>query len=308
MRSSFLQAIKKRSINIIRTRSFIIALFTTNLPTPAGNTNDKPTKSFLNRRKCKGWQKSLHLLDMPPTKFPLGNTGHVYSCFVVDDDEVDRLSALSFCRRYPFLKVTGAYASALAALEAARIHPPDVLLLDIDMEDISGLELRERLLAVPACIFITAYPDYAVESFDKAALDFLVKPISADRFALAMERLESYLILRDKAALLDYTLGGDAFFIKEGHSQVKILLHEILYLEALKDYTGIVTATKKYCVLSTLTGLLEQKAFSMFARIHRSYAVQKNYITKITTKEVFVKDIALPLGGIYKASLNFINS
>ncbi|MCC6287988.1 MAG: response regulator transcription factor [Chitinophagaceae bacterium] len=245
---------------------------------------------------------------MPPTKFPPGTTENIYSCFVVDDEEIDRLSTLSFCRRYPFLQVTGVYASGLAALEAARIHPPDVLLLDIDMEDISGLELRERLLTVPACIFITAYPDYAVESFEKAALDFLVKPISADRFAQTMERLAQYLVLHYKARLLDYTLGGDAVFIKEGHHQVKILLHEILYLEALKDYTGIVTATKKYCVLSTLTGLLEQEVFSMFVRIHRSYAVQKNYITKITPKEIFVNDIVLPVGGVYKASLNFIHS
>lgn len=230
----------------------------------------------------------------------------LYNCFIVDDDEVDRLNTLSFCRRYSFLRVTGIYASGMAALDAARLGVPDVLLLDIDMEDISGLELREQLLAVPACIFITAYPDYAVESFEKAALDFLVKPLSASRFAITMERLEQYLILHNKATLLDYTLGGDAFFIKEGRSQVKILLHEILYLEALKDYTGIVTATRKYCVLSTLTGLLEQKAFAMFVRIHRSYAVPKNYISRITEKEVFVNNIALPLGGIYKESLNFL--
>ena len=145
-----------------------------------------------------------------------------------------------------------------------------------------------------------------MESFEKAALDFLVKPLSASRFDTAMQRLEQYLLIHHKARLLDYTLGGDAVFIKEGHTQVKILLHEILYLEALKDYTGIITATRKYCVLSTLTGLLEQKTFAKFVRIHRSYAVPKNYITKITAKEVFINDIALPLGGIYKESLNFL--
>ncbi|MBS1750896.1 MAG: response regulator transcription factor [Bacteroidetes bacterium] len=245
---------------------------------------------------------------MLPNHLPSVNSKSVFNCFIVDDDEVDRLSTIAFCRRYPFLQVTGVFETGLTALEAAYLHPPDVLFLDIDMEDITGLELRERLLNIPVCIFITAYPDYAIESFEKAALDFLIKPLSANRFAITMERLEQYLVLYNKARLLDYTLGGDAVFIKEGHSQVKILLHEILYLEALKDYSGIVTASKKYCILSTLTGLLEQKAFTSFVRIHRSYAVQKNYITKITAKEVFIKDIALPLGGIYKESLNFINS
>jgi len=243
---------------------------------------------------------------MPPTDLQPANARRIYSCFIVDDDEIDRLSTLSFCQHYPFLQVSGVFASGQEALDAARLQPPDVLLLDIDMGDISGLALREQLQNVTACIFITAYPDYAVQGFEQAALDFLVKPVAANRFALTMERLEQYLLLRHKALLLDYTLGGNAIFIKEGHTQVKILLHEILYLEALRDYTGIVTSARKYCILSTLTGLLELKAFAKFVRIHRSYAVQKNYITKITPREVFVNDVPLPIGGIYKGSLNFL--
>jgi DNA-binding LytR/AlgR family response regulator len=243
---------------------------------------------------------------MLPTQLHQGLSRQLYSCFVVDDDEIDRLNTLAFCRRFPFLEVKGVFASGTAALEAARVQLPDVLFLDIDMEDISGLQLREQLLSVSACIFITSYPDYALESFEKAALDFLVKPISAPRFEFAMERLQQFLLLQHKARLLDHTLGGDAVFIKEGHDQVKILLHEILYLEALKDYTGIVTIAKKYCVLSTLTALLEQKAFAGFLRIHRSYAVQRNFISKVSSKEVFINDIALPVGGSYKQSLQFL--
>lgn len=229
-----------------------------------------------------------------------------YSCFIVDDDEIDRLTTQSFIRRYPFLHIAGVFSAAAEALEAAVKMPPDVLFLDIDMEGMSGLELRERLEHIPACIFITSYPDYAVESFEKAALDFLVKPLKADRFAKAMERLQQYLSVQHKAALLDHTLGADTVFIKDGHEQVKIALHEIVYLEALKDYTGIVTAHKKYCVLSTLGGLLEQQAFKMFVRIHRSYAVQKNFVERVTAREVIVNSIALPLGRSYKDALDFL--
>jgi two-component system, LytTR family, response regulator len=231
-----------------------------------------------------------------------------YSCFIVDDDEIDRLTTQSFCKRYPFLQVTGVFGDPVAALEAATRTPPDILLLDIDMESMNGLELRSRLEHIPACIFITSYPDYAVESFEHAALDFLVKPLRAGRFMKAMERLEQYLSVRHKASLLDHTLGADTVFIKDGHDQVKISMHEIVYLEALKDYTGIITAGKKYCVLSTLGSLLEQKAFRMFVRIHRSYAVQQHFIDKITAKEVFVNSIALPVGRTYKESLDFLKT
>ena len=179
-------------------------------------------------------------------------------------------------------------------------------MLDIDMPGMSGLELRQQLIDIPACIFVTSYPDYAVESFGLSALDFLVKPLKADRFELTMRRLQDYLLIRQKAELLDFTLGSDSLFIKDGHDHIKIQLHEVLYLEALKDYTSIVTAKKKYCVLSSLGNLLKEKSFQAFVRIHRSYAVQKHFIKKITAKEVMVYDILLPIGRSYKESVELI--
>jgi DNA-binding LytR/AlgR family response regulator len=222
----------------------------------------------------------------------------------VDDEEVDRLTVMHFVKQYPFLQLLGSFENTAAALQFAKAAPPDVLFLDIDMPGINGLELRKELGAVPACIFITSYPDYAVESFELEALDFIVKPLKAERFAKTMVRLQTYLDIRHKATLLDYSLGGDTLFIKDGHEHVKLQLHDILYLEALRDYTSIVTSTKKYCVLSTLGNLLQQKAFQMFIRIHRSYAVQKHFINKITPKEVFINDIILPVGRSYKDALD----
>lgn len=222
------------------------------------------------------------------------------SCIIVDDDEVDRLTTLSFVRKYPFLKIDGVYASAEAAIEGLKVLQPEVLFLDIDMPGISGLTLREKMMHIPGCIFITAYPDYAVESFEKEALDFLVKPIKIDRFEKAMKRLEDFLALRKKAALLEDALGGDTIFIKEGHEKIKIHLHDVLYLEALKDYTRIVTEARKYCVLSSLGHLLKEKAFQSFVRIHRSYAVQLKYVSRISSALVMVKDYEIPVGRNYK--------
>lgn len=228
----------------------------------------------------------------------------VYTCIIVDDEEVDRLTVLHYAKQYPFLSIIGSFDSAKAALQFAKANPPDVLFLDIDMPGLNGLELRKELAAIPACIFITSYPDYAVESFELEALDFVVKPLKAERFAKTMARLQTYLDIRHKAILLDYSLGGDTLFIKDGHEQIKLQLHDIIYLEALRDYTSIVTPARKYSVLCTLGKLLEQKAFQMFIRIHRSYAVQKHFINKITPKEVFINDIILPVGRSYKEGLS----
>ena len=134
----------------------------------------------------------------------------------------------------------------------------------------------------------------------KRIVDFLVKPLEKERFDKAMNRLKDYLDIRHKAALFECSLGGDSIFIKDGHDQVKIQLHDIVYLEALKDYTRIVTEQKKYCVLSMLGNLLQENAFRKFVRIHRSYAVQKHFIRKLTAKQVFVNDVPLPIGRSYK--------
>ncbi|MGC4232533.1 MAG: LytTR family DNA-binding domain-containing protein [Niabella sp.] len=231
------------------------------------------------------------------------NPGNTYRCIIVDDDEIDRLTVLSFVKKYPFLSVSGVYESAEAALAEIDRSCPQVLFLDVDMDGISGLEMRKELLHADACIFITSYPDYAVESFELAALDFLVKPIKATRFAATMERLQEYMALRQKSALFDHSLNGDILFIKDGHEHVKIKRSDILYLEALKDYTRIVTRQKKYAVYASLGNLLKDSAYASFIRVHRSYAVQKNYIDTIAAQDVIVMDIKIPVGRSYKEAV-----
>lgn len=230
-------------------------------------------------------------------------------CMVVDDDQVDRLLVQAYLETYPFIQVNGVYESPSSALKAAAQKPPDCLFLDVDMPEMSGLQLRAQLMQIPACIFITSYPDYAVDSFEMAALDFLVKPFTAKRFDKTITRLREYMMLRRRADLLTHTLGADTIFIKDGHNQVKLPLHEVLYLEALNNYTSIVTSNRKYTVLSPISGLLKEKSFGSFIRIHRSYAVQKNFISKISADEVqMANNILLPVGRTYKQSLHNIRN
>jgi two-component system LytT family response regulator len=225
------------------------------------------------------------------------------TCMVVDDDRIDCLTILAYLRRYPFLECIGDFAAAAPALAAAAVLQPDVLFLDIDMPETTGLQLREQLIRIPVCVFVTAFPDYALEAFELAALDFLVKPIDPDRFAVSMNRLEEYMQLRRRSARLSHTLGADVVFIKDGHDQIRVPLDEILYLEALNNYTGVVTPARKYTVLTPISMLLKEDPFSRFVRIHRSYAVQKNFVTRIGAREVEVQGRTLPVGRTYKDSL-----
>ncbi len=225
---------------------------------------------------------------------------------VVDDDEVDRLTVVAFLENYHFIEITGTSDSADAALMAAQNNPPDVLFLDIDMPGMNGLQLREQLPHIPACIFITSYPEYALEGFELEALDFLVKPFSSERFTKTITRLKEYLSIKEKAALLNHTLGAGTIFIKDGTQQIKLQLNEVIYLEALNNYTSIITPNRKYTVLTTLGGLIKEKPFYNFIRIHRSYAVQKHFIKKVSFGEVQVENIVLPVGRSYKEALNSI--
>jgi two-component system LytT family response regulator len=230
-----------------------------------------------------------------------------FTAIIADDNRLDRLLLESLVRKYSFIELTGVFASAIDAQAFINnVTSPDILFLDIDMPVMSGLDLRDKLPGIPACIFVTSHPEFALESFELAALDYIVKPLKAERFAKTMERLELFLTLHYKAELLDYTLGGDTLFIKDGIKNIKLRLHDIIYLEALKDYTGIVTRQRKFCVSTPLGNLLRENGFQNFVRIHRSYAIQKHYISEVSSKGVKVNDFLLPVGRTYKDELKKI--
>lgn len=228
-----------------------------------------------------------------------------FKCTIIDDDEIDRLTVVSFAKKFPELEILGIFDNAENAIPLLNKETIDILFLDIDMPELSGLEFRKIAAHVPVCIFITAHPEHAVESFQLDTLDFIVKPVKLDRFSQTMVRINDFMELKLKASLFESSIGGDIIYIKEGHEQTKVKLHDILYLEALKDYTKIVTSIKKHCVLSNIGTLLKEGDFSSFIRIHRSYAVQKQYVKKILTNEVQLdNDVIIPIGRSYKDNLN----
>ncbi len=229
-----------------------------------------------------------------------------YKCLIIDDDEIDRLTATSFVKKFPQFNIIGVYENGLDALPVLEKESIDVLFLDIDMPELDGLELRKMAINVPVCIYITSHAEHAVESFQVDTLDFIVKPLKLDRFTATVSRINEYLELKNKAELFEAALGGDVIYIKEGHEQTKIKLHDVFYLEALKDYTKIVTSAKKHCVLTNIGNLLKESHFQSFIRVHRSFAIQKNYIErKLANEVVLTNGIQIPIGRSYKDNLDF---
>ncbi len=230
-----------------------------------------------------------------------------YTCIIIDDDEIDRLTAVSYAKKFPVLDILGVFESAEDAVPFLEKEKIDILFLDIDMPGLNGIEFRKQALDIPVCVFITAHPEHAVESFQIETLDFIVKPLKLDRFTQTINRIEEFMEIKLKASLFEASIGGDTIYIKEGHEQTKVKLHEILYLEALKDYTLVVTDKKRHCVLSSIGNLLKEDHFQSFIRIHRSFAVQKQYVQKINSTEIILNNNAvIPIGRSYKENLNLI--
>jgi two-component system, LytTR family, response regulator len=229
------------------------------------------------------------------------------NCIIIDDDEIDRLTVVSYAKKFPNLNIVGIYESAAEALPLIQNEAIDVLFLDIDMPNLSGMDFRKKTMHIPVCIFITSHPEHAVESFELETLDFIVKPVKLDRFSQTMSRIEEFMEIKLKASLFEASIGGDTVYIKEGHQQTKVKLHDILYLEALKDYTLIVTSQKRHCVLSSIGTLLKESHFQSFIRIHRSFAVQKQFVKKIGAQEIELNNnVLIPIGRSYKDNLSFI--
>jgi two-component system, LytTR family, response regulator len=231
----------------------------------------------------------------------------VFTCIIVDDDEMDRLVVQSYAKRFDTMKIVGVFDSAEKALTFLETNTVDIAFLDIELKKATGIELRKKAQEIPACVFISSHSELAADTFELETIDFIVKPYKFPRFQQAVNRIMEFMEVRHKAELFEASLGGDVVYIKVGNEQVKVKTHDILYLEALKNYTLVVTDKKRYCVLSSIGDLLQEKIFNSFVRVHRSFAVQKLFVQKIGSNDVILNNnVLIPLGRSYKDNLSLI--
>lgn len=228
----------------------------------------------------------------------------VIHCAIIEDDELDRITTESFINQIPFLKLDGSFSSALDAAGFINNGGIHVLLMDIDLPLINGLDFYKLLPSAPLCIFITAHPEFALDGFEAHALDFIVKPLKFERFVQAVQRAKEYLEIKEKAVLYDISFENNRLLIKEGTSIIQLKINEILYLEALGDYTKIITREKRYVTLHSLKNLIENLPENKFLRIHRSFAVAVDKISKVKDNELIINDRKLPVGKTFRRDVN----
>jgi DNA-binding LytR/AlgR family response regulator len=226
---------------------------------------------------------------------------------IVDDVEIDSLAIEALASGYSFLKRVATCQHALEAIELIPILKPDILFADIEMPGTSGLELVRHLSGtVPTPVFVTSHPEFALEGYDIEAFDYLLKPINPERFDRCVSRIRAFYELRSKSFAFDKEHQSDYIIIKQGYDKYKISLHDILFLEAMKDYTRMVTSNGQYLVLGTFASMHDQLPSERFIRIHRSYIVNQHKIESVAGNKVFISSHELPVGKSYKYALQGI--
>lgn len=227
------------------------------------------------------------------------------NCICVDDEPLALEVMESLISRYPVLKLTRKCQNAIEAMEWIKSNPVDVVFSDINMPGITGIDFAKAIdKARPVVVFTTAHQEYAAEAFEIEALDFLLKPISPDRFSKTIKRIEEYFELRQSKTKDNVELEEGHMFVKSDSKLLKIAYSEIQYVEAFADYVKIwIADDKRIVTLQTMknmeTGLPKDK----FIRVHRSFIVAIDKIESVQSNAVNIGKKEIPVGKNYKDGL-----
>ena len=220
------------------------------------------------------------------------------TCAIIDDEPLAADLLASYARKTPFLELSGIYNSAIEAMRVLRTKPVDLIFLDIQMPELSGLEFATILPTQTMVVFTTAFDRYAVESYKVNAVDYLLKPISFDDFLTACDKVQEQLKARQKQD----TYRQDRFvFVKSEYKLQRVLLDDILYIEGLKDYVRIyMRNSEKIISLMSMKRLEEHLPQPEFLRTHRSYIVHMPEVNTIDRFRFVFGDQYIPISENYK--------
>ena len=219
------------------------------------------------------------------------------NCVIIDDEPLARKGLREYISDVEFLNLAGEYDNALKATEMISRGEAQLLFLDIQMPKITGLEFMKTLQKPVPVIFTTAFPQYALDGFDLNALDYLVKPISFDRFLKAALKAKEYYEVRQKndADKTPVAEVGDYFFIKADNKLVKVLFNDILFIEALQNYVVVHTQEKKLITYLTFKSVEEYLPSSQFIKVHKSFIVPATKIDSIEGNDIRIGQHYIPI-------------
>ncbi len=225
------------------------------------------------------------------------------SCIIVDDEPLARSLLKDYVSKVPSLQLVEVCASPVVAMDVIQKQPVDLLFLDIQMPEITGISLLKIMKKKPMVVLTTAYSEYALESYELDVVDYLLKPITFSRFLQAVDKVSSRITSSSTPAEKIVPNASQPFiFVKDGTKLVKVMWADILYIEGLKDYVTIHTRQQKVVSLQRLKSLEEQLPPDQFIRIHNSFIVSLRAIDTIHKNEVHIGTAALPISDSYKKS------
>ena len=226
---------------------------------------------------------------------------------IVDDDDLDRLTVVHEASKYAFMQLVAVCSSGQEAIDCVNRYHPDVVFSDIEMPGTNGVDLVRSLTGkIPVPVFITSHPEFALESYDLQIFDYLLKPLSAERFEKCIHRIQDFFRLRKRAMNVEDNPEDSGYIVvKQGYEKHRLHHSDIVYLESMKDYTKIRTLSgHSLLVLETLSSLLQQLPEGRFIRIHRSYAINQAKVETISSNRVTIQGNDLPIGKSYRSAMN----
>jgi len=230
------------------------------------------------------------------------------SCIIIDDESVAREIIETHVSKIPGITTVGSYSNAIDAFNCLREHTIDLVFLDINMPEISGICFAKSINKNTKIIFTTAYRNYAVEGFELQAVDYLLKPISFDRLLKAVTTyFEIYSDSNQNE--IETTNTTDFMFVRADRKMVKIDFDAIIYIESYSDYLKIHLTNETIITRQTISAIQAKLPSDQFLRIHRSYLIALKNISSFTNEEISINNTALTISRSYKKEvLNVLNS
>lgn len=225
-------------------------------------------------------------------------------CTVIDDEPYALELIKDYIQRTPFLELASCFSNPFKAMDFLNKERVDLIFLDINLPEISGIQLYKSLNFPPLVIFTTAYPEFAAESYEYNAIDYLVKPIKYERFLKAVNKASGLISTSSESTPQEVKpvkkSKDNCIFIKSGSQLVKVFPNDILYIEAAGNYMCFHTLEKKVMSLLNAKEVLELLPRNNFVRIHKSYIISLDHIDAIERHDVIVNGKRIPIGITYR--------
>ncbi len=213
-------------------------------------------------------------------------------CIIVDDEDPARALLKNYVEKIDYLQLEASCESPIEAFNVLNRQSIDLLFLDIQMPEMKGTDFLASLNPKPLVVFTTAYSEYAIDSYELEAVDYLLKPIRFERFLKAVQKVNKLLEIKKGIA-------KETLTVKSGYDLHKVNLDDILYIEGMKEYVAFHTSQGRIVGLYSLKSLEEILPAKHFIRVHRSYIVQKKYVKSLSGKVVKIDSVEIPVGESY---------